>query len=96
MRTWTSPPPSPSSCADKSEFMGARDRRTFQLPDTSKLRAWMDISERFLQAVLLVAGAGAGAGAVCCLLLAMPRCRGLADDPGACEAQDGAPVGICE
>jgi len=29
--------------------MGARDRRTFQLPDTSKLRAWMDISERFLQ-----------------------------------------------
>lgn len=74
MRTWTSPPPSPSSCADKSEFMGARDRRTFQLPDTSKLRAWMDISERFLQFCWLLALALALVlFAACCL-----RCRGVA------------------
>jgi len=70
VRTWTSPPPSPSSCADKSEFMGARDRRTFQLPDTSKLRAWMDISERFLQLALALALV---LFAACCL-----RCRGVA------------------
>jgi len=75
VRTWTSPPPSPSSCADKSEFMGARDRRTFQLPDTSKLRAWMDISERFLQRFcwLLALALALVLFAACCL-----RCRGVA------------------
>ena len=50
--------------------MGARDRRTFQLPDTSKLRAWMDISERFLQLALALALV---LFAACCL-----RCRGVA------------------